>query len=123
MIVKFDESKPIYLQIGDAIKKAIARGELKMGDKVPSVRELAIELKVNPNTVQHAYQELIREGIIFTKRGQGNFVSEDPKKIKVLRQQLIKEIVDNFVREINEVGFSISSKDILELLEEENDRS
>ncbi len=123
MKIKFDESKPIYLQIGDAVKKAIARGELKMGEKVPSVRELAIELKVNPNTVQHAYQELIREGIIFTKRGQGNFVSQDPEKIKTLRQQLIKEIVENFVREINEVGFSISSKDILELLEEKDDRS
>ncbi len=123
MNIKFDESKPIYLQIGEGIKKAIARGDLKMGEKVPSVRELALKLKVNPNTVQHAYQELIREGIIFTKRGQGNFVSEDPERIKALREQLITEIVDNFVREINEVGFSISSREILKLLEEKNDRS
>ncbi len=120
MKIEFDESKPIYLQIADAIKKAIARGEFKMGEKVPSVRELALEIKVNPNTVQHAYQELIREGVLFTKRGQGNFVTEDPSKIANLKQELVSSIIENFVKDMEELGFKVSEKKLLELLEDEN---
>ena len=123
MNIQFDESKPIYLQIADAIKKAIVRGEYGMGDKVPSVRELAIELKVNPNTVQHAYQELLREGVIFTKRGQGNFVTEDPAKLKELREGMLNQLVDTFVSDLKEIGIPIEKEKILKLLEEQNDRS
>ena len=123
MRINFDESKPIYLQIADAIKKAIVRGEYGMGDKVPSVRELAIELKVNPNTVQHAYQELLREGVIFTKRGQGNFVTEDPEKLRELREGMLNQLVDKFVDDLKGIGIPIEKEKILKLLEEENDRS
>ncbi len=123
MKIEFDESKPIYLQIADAIKKAIARGDFHMGEKVPSVRELALEIKVNPNTVQHAYQELIREGILFTKRGQGNFVTEDPEKIRELKRELVSRIVESFIKEMEELGFRISKDELLKLLEDENDRS
>ena len=123
MRINFDESKPIYLQIADAIKKAIVRGEYGMGDKVPSVRELAIELKVNPNTVQHAYQELLREGVIFTKRGQGNFVTEDPEKLRELRESMLNQLVDKFVDDLKGIGIPIEKEKILKLLEEENDRS
>ncbi len=122
MKIEFDESKPIYLQIADAIKKAIARGDFSMGEKVPSVRELALEIKVNPNTVQHAYQELIREGVLFTKRGQGNFVTEDPKKIRDLKMELVNRIVENFVKEMEELGYRIKKDTLTNLLEEENDR-
>jgi len=123
MRINFDESKPIYLQIADAIKKAIVRGEYGMGDKVPSVRELAIELKVNPNTVQHAYQELLREEVIFTKRGQGNFVTEDPEKLRELRESMLNQLVDKFVDDLKGIGIPIEKEKILKLLEEENDRS
>jgi len=113
---EFDESRPIYLQVMEAIKKAIVRGDLKPGDKIPSVRELAQKLRINPNTVQKAYQELEREGITFTRRGQGNFVTEDEEKIASLRQEILEKIVRDFIEDINSINVDL--KDILEKIKE-----
>jgi len=73
---------------------------------LPSVRDLAEELKVNPNTVQKAYQELEREGIIYTLRGTGSFVVEDENKILGLREAMAKEILERFVKEMKDLNFS-----------------
>jgi len=113
---KFDESRPIYLQVIEAIKKAIIRGELKPGDKIPSVRELAQELRINPNTVQKAYQELEREGITFTRRGQGNFVTEDQDKITSLKQEILEKIVRDFINELDSVNLNL--EDIMDKIKE-----
>jgi GntR family transcriptional regulator len=67
---------PIYVQLKEQVKKAVASGQLRSGEQLPSVRELAIQLTINPNTVSKVYQELEREGIIQTARGLGTFVSE-----------------------------------------------
>jgi GntR family transcriptional regulator len=77
MFVELDpqDARPIYLQIADEVRRQIALQILRPEDPLPPVREVAADLKVNPNTVQHAYGELVREGIVYVKRGQGTFVS------------------------------------------------
>ena len=77
MLVTLDnrDLRPLYLQIMDEIRRAIVVGKLKPEDPLPSVRDLASELAINPRTVSQAYQELEREGVLYVKRGQGTFVS------------------------------------------------
>lgn len=67
---------PIYRQLADQVRQAVASGVLRAGDKLPSVRDLAVELAVNPNTIAKAYQELERDGVIETPRGKGSFVAD-----------------------------------------------
>ncbi|MBO8129740.1 MAG: GntR family transcriptional regulator [Peptococcaceae bacterium] len=101
----FTEDRPIYLQIIEEISRRIARGGLPPGKKMPSVRELAMEMKVNPNTVQRAYHELEREGVIFTRRGQGSFVTEDREAVSRLKDQLASDAAQRFIKEIVALGF------------------
>ncbi len=112
----FDPNLPIYLQIMSFVKKLIVRGILKPGDKIPSVRDMALFLGVNPNTVQKAYEELEREGTIFTKRGQGNFVNENENIVERIKETMVKELVERYRKELEELG--ISKKEIFELLKE-----
>ena len=79
---EFDPNQPIYLQIIAEIKKRFVRGVYAPGAKLPSVRDMAREMRVNPNTMSRAYAELDREGFIFTRRGQGSFVTEKQKTIE-----------------------------------------
>uniref|UniRef100_A0A7C3RJH8 GntR family transcriptional regulator n=1 Tax=Dictyoglomus thermophilum TaxID=14 RepID=A0A7C3RJH8_DICTH len=109
----FDERIPIYLQIMDLIKKKIIKGELKGGDKLPSVRELALELKVNPNTVQRVYQELEREGIIETVKGVGSFVISNEKKLMKLKENLASERIKAFIKEMKEINLSKEDLNLL----------
>ncbi|MES2305688.1 MAG: GntR family transcriptional regulator [Gemmatimonadota bacterium] len=71
------DPRPIYQQIVDSFGQALTAGRLVAGDQLPSVRELAVDLRVNPNTVHHAYRELEREGLIEVRRGQGTFIAHD----------------------------------------------
>lgn len=103
--MKFDDRLPIYTQIVDYLKGKIINGEIKEGEKLPSVREIATSLKVNPNTVQRSYQVLELEDIIFTKRGKGSFVTEDGNKIKDLKLSTANEIVNNFIEDMKRLGF------------------
>ena len=86
--MEFDDRTPIYTQIMDLVKRRIAVGELKVGQQLPSVRDLAQQVVVNPNTVQKAYLELEREGYVATQRGMGTFVSGDRGTVDLLRQGL-----------------------------------
>ncbi len=113
---RFDENRPIYLQIVEKVKRAIIRGDLKPGDRLPSVRELAIMLRVNPNTVQRAYQELEREGLTFTRRGQGNFVTQDPAVVEELREKMRRELVRRVIQEASEINMSVD--ELIKTLEE-----
>ena len=97
---------PIYLQIFNQVKRASASGLLKPGDQISSVRELALELTVNPNTIAKAYQELEREGIIKTVRGVGTFVAENV--VKLVDEERIKVLtaaVDKVLVEAHHLGF------------------
>jgi DNA-binding transcriptional regulator YhcF (GntR family) len=102
----FHASKPIYMQIADKIIQQMVRHELKPGDKIPSVREMAIQTGVNPNTIQRTYAELERMAIVETKRGQGTFVVENEKLIQELKIQLQKDVISIFVNNMRELGFS-----------------
>lgn len=90
MLVNLDpqDGRPLYLQIMDEVRRALVVGTLKAEDPLPSVRELAAELVVNPRTVSQAYQELEREGVIYVRRGQGTFVSPTVKRSSGERRTL-----------------------------------
>ena len=81
MANEFSASKPIYRQIAEQLFKKMIRGEIKPGEKLPSVRELAVQTQVNPNTIQRTYNEMERMGVVETRRGQGTFVVEHTEVI------------------------------------------
>ncbi|MCR5066676.1 MAG: GntR family transcriptional regulator [Erysipelotrichaceae bacterium] len=92
----FTENVPIYLQLIEFLKIAVIRGEYRQNDRLPPVRELAEQYGVNPNTVQRAYSELEREGIVQSERTAGRFLSIDDSRI----EQLKKEISDGYISEL-----------------------
>lgn len=102
----FNNTQPIYLQILQRLCRQVVRGEIKAGDKLPSVREMAIQSGVNPNTVQRAYAELERLEIAEPRRGLGSFITEDESRLKHLRERLKSEQVESFIADMKETGFS-----------------
>ena len=106
MHIEFNDKTPIYLQIMDLIKMDIVIGKLKAKDKLPSVREMAINLNVNPNTLQRSYQELERLGIVYTQRGMGTFVGEDENMVNNLKKEMAKEVIDSFILRMKSLGFT-----------------
>lgn len=103
---EFEDNMPIYLQIMDRIKMDIVTEKLKANYKLPSVREMATKLKVNPNTLQRAYQELERIGIVYTQRGMGTFVGERENMVDDLKQEMAKEVIDSFILRMKRLGFT-----------------
>ena len=101
-----EDNMPIYMQIMNRIKDAIASGELEAGDKVPSVREFASEFEVNPNTMQRALMELEREGILVSERAIGRFVTDDRSRIDAMRREAGSRAADAFIRQMADLGFS-----------------
>jgi len=102
----YDKSRAIYKQIIEDFQKQLVRGELGPGDKVPSQREYAQKVRVNPNTVQRAYQELERTGMVETVRGQGTFIQADEVMICGIRQQMADNLLDHFLEEMSSLGYS-----------------
>ncbi|MBZ9633846.1 GntR family transcriptional regulator [Clostridium sp. FP1] len=117
MDTTFNDKTPIYLQIMDLIKMNIVTGKLKSNDKLPSVREMAINLKVNPNTLQRSYQELERLGIVFTQRGTGTFVGEEKNMVDNLKKEMAKEVIDSFILRMKSLGFT--TNEIIESISNE----
>ena len=99
----------------------IVTGKLQGNDKLPSVREMSATLKVNPNTLQRAYQELERLDIVYTQRGMGTFVTEDNSMVGNLKEEMAKEIIDSFMLRMKSLGFTelqiikIISKEVKEV--------
>ena len=114
MAWNLDSDRPIYAQLLERIQLQIVSGTYGPGDKLPSVRELAAEASVNPNTMQKAFAELERSGLIVTKRTSGRFVTEDKDMITQIRTQLAKEEALSFIEKMKERGFE--KNDILALL-------
>jgi len=111
------DARPIYVQIMDEIRRAVVLGTVKPDDPLPSVRQLAGELKVNPNTVQQAYRELEREGLVYVRRGQGTFVSEEAAvETDKERRELARMVADRALREAYRNG--LSSDDLVEAIRE-----
>lgn len=101
----FQSSQPIYLQLADRLNRQIVSGELKPGDKLPSVRETAVASKVNPNTVQRTYRELEASGIVESRRGQGTFVTENEDILLSIREKLKQEQIQNFIQVMHDMGY------------------
>jgi GntR family transcriptional regulator len=99
---------PIYAQLDRAIRVAIAHGKLKAGDQLPTVRQLAVDLRVNANTVAKVYLALERDGIVLTKRGVGTFISDErpPAVHDVHRERRLKELVDRLLADAASIGFT-----------------
>ncbi|MBQ5318523.1 MAG: GntR family transcriptional regulator [Oscillospiraceae bacterium] len=112
----FDSSTPLYLQIMEQIKFRIAVGDYKAGDKLASVRELAAEAEVNPNTMQKALSELEREGLLFTQRTSGRFVTENSESITSLRRGLANTQLDLFLKKMYNLGYD--NEEVVKLLQD-----
>ncbi|EHJ55932.1 hypothetical protein HMPREF9318_00553 [Streptococcus urinalis FB127-CNA-2] len=111
----FDEKSPIYSQIAQHIKLQIISQEIKAGQQLPTVRELAETAGVNPNTMQRAFSELEREGIVYSQRTSGRFVTDDQSLISQKRHELAKEELKTFVETMNQMGFE--TEEIIPALE------
>ncbi|HTX58916.1 MAG TPA: GntR family transcriptional regulator [Verrucomicrobiae bacterium] len=96
---------PVYLQLRDQILHAIARGTLRGGDRLPTVREVAVALAVNPNTVNRAYLELEREGVLAAQRGRGTFVAERARGEARPHKVKLAEAAERFVAQARALGF------------------
>lgn len=106
MAWNFDPNRPIYAQLTERLRLRIASGEYPPGEKLPAVRELAAEAGANPNTVQRAFSDLEREGLIYTQRTSGRFVTEDPSAICAARRTLAAQQVTEYLSGMAALGYS-----------------
>ena len=113
---KFDGSAPIYSQLVDQMKLGIVSGEWIPGQRIPAVRELAVDAGVNPNTMQRALQELERQGLMFSQRTSGRFVTEDREMIEDAKRTLANRHISAFIRQMQALGYT--RQEIVALLEE-----
>ncbi|MCI7676614.1 MULTISPECIES: GntR family transcriptional regulator [Streptococcus] len=112
---KFDEKSPIYAQIAQHVKMQIISQEIKSGEQLPTVRELAEIAGVNPNTMQRAFSELEREGMVYSQRTSGRFVTDDTELIAQKRKEVAELELRNFVDNMAKIGFD--TQDIPSILE------
>ena len=103
---KFQDDTPLYLQIMEQMKMRIAAGEFQANEKLPSVRELALEAGVNPNTMQKALSELEREGYVYSQRTAGRFVAELQGRQEDLKESLAKEHMELYLANMEKIGYS-----------------
>ena len=118
MLVSFcpSDPRPIYLQIMDEIRRALVLGTLKREDPLPSIRQLASELRVNPNTVAQAYTELEREGVVYVQRGLGTFVSPDVQPGLEERQALALDVAKRALLDAHRNG--LDAEELLDAIRE-----
>lgn len=114
MAWNLDSGRPIYTQLVERIELSIVSGHYKPGDKLPSVRELAVEAGVNPNTMQKAMAELERGGLLHAERTSGRFITEDKGMIDKMREELAKIQIQEFMEKMSQMGFG--KEEILNLL-------
>ena len=115
----FRGDQPIYAQLISRIKQGIVSGDLPPGSRLPSVRDLATEAGVNPNTMQRALQELEREGMVYSQRTAGRFVTEDVKQIERAKRAFAAEHIRVFLEGMGKLGYGRA--EILALLQEEKE--
>ncbi len=109
-----DSGRPIYAQIIERVQLAIITGHYKPGEKLPSVRELASEAAVNPNTMQKALSELEQSGLLYTQRTSGRFITEDTDRIHRMKNSLATMQVREFIRKMRQLG--LGDEEILQLI-------
>jgi DNA-binding transcriptional regulator YhcF (GntR family) len=114
--MKFDNNRHIYQQIISEIRKDIASGNLLAGQKLPSVRQLAVDYKVNPNTIQRTFRELEGMGLTFTKRGMGTFITEDTEMIEEIKTSVVESYVSAYIESMK--ALNLSNDEIVGILKE-----
>jgi GntR family transcriptional regulator len=115
IIIDYKDRRPIYEQVEERFQDLILKGGLKPQEQLPSVRNLAIELSINPNTIQRAYMELERKGFIYTVKGRGSFISDTEHLLDVKKNELIEDL-HLFLKEAKELG--IGKEQIVYKIEE-----
>lgn len=103
---EFDTTRPIYMQLVERIKLMIVTGELASGSKLKSVRDMAEEAGVNPNTMQRALVELEREALVYSQRTSGRFVTEDKELLTKMRDEFAEEKVKTFIESLMQLGYA-----------------
>ena len=114
----FSDDRPIYIQLMEKIQLKIICGAYKPGEKLPSVRDIASEASVNPNTMQKALSELERLGLVKTERTTGRFITDDKEKIQAMKKELAAEEIATFLETMKALGFS--KEDVIQLINENN---
>jgi len=121
MVWKLDGNEPVYEQIMDTIRGAVLTGEYAPGQKIPSVRDLAVMAHVNPNTMQHAMQELERTGLVIAVGTSGRFVTRDVSILEKIRESHIRKLTVTCAEKFAQLGVSASQAAQL-LLQYENEK-
>lgn len=106
MSFEFSNNIPIYIQLVEQLNIDIISGKISCGERLPSVRDLALENKVNPNTMQRALAELEEMGLIYTERTNGKFVTEDKELILKYKQEYADRLANDFLKSMSEIGYS-----------------
>lgn len=104
--MEFRTDLPIYMQIVEKIKSDLISGKLSLAEKLPSRKELALQFQVNPNTADRVYRQLEQEGLCFSKRGLGTYVTEKAERVLRLKEEMAKEKVMRFKQEMQALGFT-----------------
>lgn len=105
IVLDYKDRRPIYEQVTERFKELILLGVLKANEQLPSVRNLAMELSINPNTIQRAYAELERLGIVYCIKGKGNFVAENTKLLEI-KQEELKQFIKDLVKKADELSLN-----------------
>lgn len=116
MAWSFKEDRPIYTQLLEQIQARIVTGQYKIGERLPSVRELAAEAGVNPNTMQRALAELERIGLVYSQRTSGRMITDDAQKIGEMKMQLAQDVIEEFLQNMKKLGYE--QKEIAQLIEQ-----
>ena len=111
-----DNDRPIYLQLMERIQHDIISGVYRPGDKLPSVRDLALDAAVNPNTMQKALSELERSGLVYSQRTSGRFITDDESLLLRMKKDLAEDHIRQFLDQMNNLGFN--SEETLDMITE-----
>lgn len=114
MAMNFDNERPIYLQIVEKIKVDIVTGIYAQGKRLPSIRDMAKEYQVNPNTMQRAFNELEESGLVYTERGNGRFVNNEKRKILEVKEQIADTRIKEFLTYMK--SLDLSNEEIINLI-------
>jgi DNA-binding transcriptional regulator YhcF (GntR family) len=116
MALSFSSNQPVYLQIAERIRRSVLSGEYPPGTQLPSVRQLALEAAVNPNTVQHAFSDLEQEGILLSKGTLGRFVTDDTQIIDHCRKTMAMQCAKGYLQDMAQLG--IPAEEAIAMIEE-----
>ena len=120
MAWNLQSDRPIYAQLVDQIQRMIVTGIFPAGSRLPSVRELAAEAAVNPNTMQRALVKLEEDGLLYTQRTSGRYVTEETERIMEVKRALAEELIRQFVENMNRLGYTREQS--VELLKKEEEK-